>query len=125
MGQKTFDGIGRPLPNRTTIVLTQDPAWQFEGVHVAHDVPEALAIAQTLGSTLIVVGGGMVYRAMLPFTDELLLTLVDDDPEADTFFPEFEGDFQEIDHGEWVNTPDAPPFRFTRWVRTKEITSNT
>ena len=56
MGRTTYDTIGRPLPGRTTVVLTRDPAWSADGVLVAHDVDEALRIADGLEGDVMVAG---------------------------------------------------------------------
>ena len=64
MGRATYDSIGRPLPGRTTIVVTRDPDWSADGVLVAHSLDEALALAAELaGGDLIVVGGTQIYAA--------------------------------------------------------------
>ncbi|MBI2243273.1 MAG: dihydrofolate reductase [Nocardioides sp.] len=97
MGRATYDSIGRPLPGRTTIVLTRSPDWSAEGVHVAHDLPAALALADTLEGEVMVAGGGQVYAAALPVADEQVLSEVDLEPEGDAFYPEF-------DRSEWRET---------------------
>lgn len=100
MGRKTYDSIGRPLPGRQNFVLTNGP-----------EIPEATTlrtleeVPRTLpgGVEVFVIGGATLYAALLPECDELLVTLVDGEPEGDTFFPEFEEDFptsEEIERGE-------------------------
>lgn len=98
MGRKTFESIvailGKPLPNRINIVVTRNLNFSYEGVHVASSLETALQEASKLNPTEIHIGGGAeLYKQALPFVDELCLTLVDDEPEADTFFPEFEKEF--------------------------------
>jgi dihydrofolate reductase len=98
MGRKTFESIitvlGKPLPNRTTIVVTRNPDFTYEGVLTASSLENAVKKAKELNPTEIHIGGGAeLYRQALPFVDELYLTLVDGEPEADTFFPEFENEF--------------------------------
>ncbi len=97
MGRATYESIGRPLPGRTTIVLTRSPGWSAEGVLVAHDLPQALAIADTLDGEVMVAGGGQVYAAALPFADEQVLSEVDLEPTGDALYPEF-------DRSEWRET---------------------
>ena len=97
MGRTTFDSIGRPLPGRTTIVLTRDPAWHHDGVLVAHDLEQALALADDLPGDLMVVGGAQVYAAALPHADEQVLTQVPLRPEGDVFYPAF-------DRAAWTET---------------------
>ncbi|MGH3367237.1 MAG: dihydrofolate reductase [Nocardioidaceae bacterium] len=88
MGRRTFEWIGRPLPQRTTAVVTRQPDWRAEGVLTAPTVEEALTLAGELDDEVFVLGGSEVYRAVLPVSDRLALTWVDDSPEGDTVFPE-------------------------------------
>ncbi len=91
MGRKTFDSIGRPLPGRTTLVVTRQHDWQFDGVVVCHSVAEAIARAEALLSAdnreIAVVGGEDIYRQCLPLADVIHLTEVDIVVEGDAFFP--------------------------------------
>ncbi len=95
MGRATYDSIGRPLPGRTTIVLTRDGAWSADGVLVVRSLEEALGRADDLPGQVMVAGGAQVYAAALPYADEQLLTEVHSDPEGDTRYPSF-------DRGEWA-----------------------
>ena len=84
-GQKTFESIGKPLPGRTNIVLTQDPAFKAEGCLVAHSFDEALALAGNVDKVFIG-GGGQIYKLAMPKTDILYLTKVQGTFEGDAFF---------------------------------------
>lgn len=86
MGRATWEAIGRPLPGRTTIVLTRDPHWSAPGALVAHSLPEALTSAPD--KELFVVGGGQIYRDCLPLATRLVLTEIDLEPDGDTTFPD-------------------------------------
>jgi dihydrofolate reductase len=90
MGRKTYESIGRPLPGRTTVVVTRNPQWDpgAPGVHVAATVEEAVDAAAAIDPDVFVVGGAEVYRAALPLADCLELTLVDAEPDGDTRFPD-------------------------------------
>ena len=100
MGQRTYESIGRPLPNRTNIVVTDDPNFQAPGCEVLSSLEEALAFAREHESEeVFIIGGGMVYRQTLPLVDRLYLTVVKVSPEADTFFPNYE-EFARIIHQE-------------------------
>lgn len=95
MGRKTFDSIvaflGKPLPNRTNIVVTRDSAWSAEGATVAHSLEEALTKAKELDpEEVFVIGGAQVYEQALPYTDRLYLTLIDDEKAGDAYFPPYE-----------------------------------
>jgi dihydrofolate reductase len=89
LGRTTHEGIGKPLPHRTTIVLTRDPAWQAEGVLVAPTVLDALTLADTLDGDVMIGGGAAVYEAALPYADVQIISEVHAAPEGDTHYPEF------------------------------------
>ncbi|OGY25761.1 MAG: diacylglycerol kinase [Candidatus Woykebacteria bacterium RBG_16_43_9] len=95
MGRKTFGSIGRPLPNRTNIVVTRDESYKAKGVLVAHSIEEAIEKAKENpseggdSSEIFVIGGGQIYKQALPLADKLYLTLVEGEYEADTFFPDY------------------------------------
>lgn len=95
LGRTTHEGIGRPLPGRTTVVLTRDTDWSAEGVHVAHSITDALDLADTLlrdapAERQVMIGGGAaVYDAALPYADEQVISEIPLAPEGDTHYPEF------------------------------------
>ena len=98
MGRRTYESIGRPLPGRTTVVVTRRPDW-FAGADAdevirARHVPGALQLGSEIDDEVFVVGGGQVYEEALPLADRLELTFVDAEPEGDTFFPE-------VDWSQW------------------------
>ena len=96
MGRKTWASIGRPLPGRTMVVLTRDPALAIPGARVVHELPEALALARAAGDTeAFVIGGAELYALALPLADRLYLTRVHADVEGDVRLPDY-------DPGEWV-----------------------
>lgn len=92
MGRTTYDSIGRPLPGRTTIVLTRSPSWSADGVLVAHSIEEALDLADTLAAEaqVMVAGGAEVYAVALPHADQQVLSLVDLAPDGDAYYPAYE-----------------------------------
>ncbi|WP_214708602.1 MULTISPECIES: dihydrofolate reductase [unclassified Exiguobacterium] len=83
MGRKTFESIGRPLPNRRNIVVTSDRTFSAEGVDVWHDL-ESLKDETT---DLYIIGGATLYEQTLSITDRFFVTEVDGTFEADTFYP--------------------------------------
>jgi len=91
MGRKTFESVGRPLPQRQNIVVTANPDLQFEGCEMASDLHQALAIAGDVPEVMIC-GGATIYQQALPMVDRMYLTLVDLDITGDTFFPAWEID---------------------------------
>ncbi len=101
MGRLTYESIGRPLPNRTNIVVTRSPGWSAEGVTVAAGVDEALAKARAGAGDVMVIGGAQIYQATIGAADVQILTEVHQSPEGDTFYPRF-------DPAEWVETRREP-----------------
>ena len=95
MGRATYESIGRPLPGRTTVVLSRDPSWSADGVLVASSFEEALALAADLPGDVFVAGGAAIYALALPYADEQIITEVRLAPEGDTTYPAFDRD-------EWV-----------------------
>ena len=91
MGRKTYQSIGRPLPGRTSIVLTRQPDFDAPGVVVVNTPEQALGEARLLDADeLMVIGGEDVYRTMLPMAQRLYLTRLDIDVAGDAFFPQLE-----------------------------------
>lgn len=95
MGRRTFLSIGRPLPGRTTIVVTRNPAFSADGVLIAHDLDEALekaeaAAGQMRASEIMVAGGAELYAQTLDLADRLYLTTVHAQPEGNARFPAFD-----------------------------------
>jgi dihydrofolate reductase len=107
MGRTTYESIGRPLPGRTTIVLTRDTAWSSHGVLVAHTLEDALALAADLTGEIVVAGGGQVYTEAMPVADELWVTEVPLEPHGDAFFPA-------IDTATWAEVGREPYDGFER-----------
>ncbi|MGA2638683.1 dihydrofolate reductase [Methylocella sp.] len=109
MGRKTFQSIGRALPGRETIVVTRERGFAADpaGVHVAHDLDAALALAQARAQAMaadeiILAGGGDLYAALLDRVDRMYLTLVDLSPAGDAHFPS-------IDAAQWIEAARTRP----------------
>lgn len=85
MGRKTFESIGRPLPNRRNIVITRNPAWQHEGVDTAGSLQQAADMAGD--GEVFVIGGAQIYADALPLAARLIVTEIDADFACDAFFP--------------------------------------
>ncbi|MBT3356632.1 dihydrofolate reductase [bacterium] len=95
MGDKTFESIGKPLPNRKNVILSLDENYTVEGCEVRNSLEDVLKEAKESKEEIFVIGGGTIYNLSLPFADKLYLTVVDDQPKADTFFPDY-SEFKEI-----------------------------
>jgi dihydrofolate reductase len=102
MGRKTFESLGRPLPNRTNLVLTRDRSWSAPGVIVVHSIEEALMQAAS-SDELVVIGGAEIYRLVLPVARRIYLTHVHADVPGDITFPEF--DATQWADVEWTSQP--------------------
>jgi dihydrofolate reductase len=138
MGRKTFESIGRPLPNRETVVLSRS-AFSHPGVKTARDLNELMALAETpspgLATTLspsdgerdwvrgipavtgrprdiFICGGAQIYEQTLPLWSELYLTLVKREVAGDAFFPKFEDRFELAEE-----IRDTPEFKILRYRR--------
>lgn len=102
MGRKTYESIGRPLPNRDNIVITRDPSWHEEGVIICHDIDAALEIAaqkakENQGDEIMVIGGGTIYQQVLPRAHRIYLTRIMKNFIGNARFPEW-------DEREWTLT---------------------
>ena len=118
MGRKTFESLGRPLPDRTSIIVTSNHGYRAEGALVAHSLEEALEKAGADGEVFII-GGGEIYRQALPLADRLELTIVHAVLDGDTYFPEFDvKDWKLVgeEHHE-ADERHAYPFTFRRYER--------
>jgi dihydrofolate reductase len=123
MGRKTYESIGKPLPRRTNIVVTRDRAWTAEGVHVAHDLATALALAyedahRTGVDEVMVIGGGDVYAQALPQAKRIHLTEVHGEYRGDATFAVDLSDWQERDRTTHApETPGGPAYSFVTLER--------
>ncbi|MCE6992702.1 dihydrofolate reductase [Dyadobacter sp. CY323] len=87
MGRKTFESIGKPLPGRTSIVITRNPGFTFDGIIIVHSLEDALAKAAETGTDeVFIIGGGDLYQQAQPITDRLYVTEVKTVIDGDTYF---------------------------------------
>jgi dihydrofolate reductase len=100
MGRKTYESIGRPLPGRTSIIITSQTEYEVQGAIVVHSIAEALRACYedkgneekpltTDGTESFVIGGADIFRQMLPLCDRLYVTEIQRDFDGDVLFPEF------------------------------------
>lgn len=90
MGRKTFESIGKPLPNRTNIVITRNSNWNSEGVLPANSLEQAIEKAKEFDSEIFIIGGGKIYEQTMNLADVLVVTEVHHSFEGDTKFPEID-----------------------------------
>lgn len=95
MGRKCYQSIGRPLPNRTNVIITRDPFFISTNCLVAHSIEEALNLAYENGEKeCFIIGGGTIYEQTKDLWDKLYITTVDIEPEGDIYF-------SELDYTKW------------------------
>ena len=100
MGRKTYESIGKPLPNRTNIVISRKNDWFEEGILIVGSIKEALKFAKKIDENVFIIGGGTIYEQTIDLADQLEVTLVDAELKADTFFPK-------IDEKKWLKTNET------------------
>lgn len=111
MGRKTYESIGRPLPGRTNVIISRDPAYKQEGCLVFNDIETAIESCGQKFQEIFVIGGSELYESMLPMADTLYVTLINKEFSGDAFFPD-------IDARHWVEVSredidDDPDARFS------------
>lgn len=117
MGRKTYESLGKALPNRRNIVLTRNPEWTAPDAEVMHQIESVLPLAAD--EEIMVMGGAQIYREFLPLADKLLVTRIDAEFEGDEYFPLYEESAWEL-AGEAegpVDEKNRYPHRFQTYVR--------
>jgi len=100
MGRKTYESIGKPLPNRTNIVVSKRNDWFEEGILIVGSIKEAIKFAKKIDENICIIGGGGIYEQTIALADRLEVTRVDAEFEADTFFPK-------IKESEWKKVAEV------------------
>lgn len=93
MGRKTYESIGKPLPNRRNIIITRQPDYQVGECEIVSSLEEALLIT---GNDCFIIGGGEIYKQSLPLANKIYLTLVNEEFEGDTQFPEIDSSWVKV-----------------------------
>ncbi len=114
MGRKTFESIGKPLPNRRNIVITRDANYKQKEVEIVHSLAGVLDLFPDQKEEIFVIGGAEIYKQTMPIADKLYITRIDaEDKNADAFFPEIiPVVWNEISHKEHQRD-DKNPFGYT------------
>ena len=105
MGSTTFMSIGKPLPNRKTIVINQDPNFDTMGQELCTDLNEVINKYKDSEEVVFICGGASIYRQMLPYVNEMIISVVRKEVEGNIYFPEYENDFEvyeEVEHDEFI-----------------------
>ncbi|MEO6421991.1 MAG: dihydrofolate reductase [Candidatus Nitrotoga sp.] len=118
MGRKTFDSIGKPLPGRTTVVVTRNDALTIEGCIMAYSLDDAIN-ACVDDDEVFIVGGAEIYALAMPLVDLIYLTEIRQDVEGDAHFPEFDKKlWQELAREQCSQeTPQALEYHFVTYGR--------
>lgn len=117
MGRKTWESIGRVLPGRQNIVVTRNPSFQAPGCTLAGSLELAMDLAQ--GEEVMIIGGGQLYELAMAVADRMILTRVDCEPDADTWFPEWQPqDWRQASvRNESANEKNPHAYQVNEWVR--------
>lgn len=89
MGRKTFESLKKPLPNRTTIIVTRNKNYKADGCIVTHSLKEALTVSKN-EENVFILGGAKIYEQAIKFADVLDITFIHHNFDADAFFPEID-----------------------------------
>ncbi|WP_026906511.1 dihydrofolate reductase [Paucisalibacillus globulus] len=122
MGRKTFDSIGRALPNRRNVVLSRKEIELPSGVELIHEVDTILNWnKQYPDEELFVIGGGGVFEQILPHADRMYITLIDEEFEGDVFFPDFSLEYwKEVSREKGIENEKNPyDYYFSQYNRIK------
>jgi dihydrofolate reductase len=122
MGRKTYESFGKPLPNRTNIIVSRNREYEAEGCIVRTSLMQAIEEARKYAKDIVfIAGGGEIYRQALPLADLMYLTHIHATLEGDAFFPEFEKDEWKVVATESIAPDDKHPYAFdiVTWKRVK------
>ncbi|MDO4224204.1 MAG: dihydrofolate reductase, partial [Acinetobacter sp.] len=118
MGRKTFESMGRALPNRVNWVITRDQNWSADGVKVAHSLESALELASQDVPTsqqpnrLFIIGGGEIFKQTLPIMDCLEISRIDLDVQGDAFYPPIPAEFTLCSSEQGVSAKNGVAYTF-------------
>lgn len=116
MGRKTFESIGRPLPNRRNIVITRNTAWRHDGIETAASLDAAISLAGK--AEAFIIGGAAIYAEALPRADKMIVTEISRKFDCDTFFPTIDPrQWQEVAREAYHSSQNEFDFAFVTYQR--------
>ncbi len=116
MGRKTFESIGRPLPNRQNIVVSRQQDWQHSGVDVVSSIQEAITLLD--GKQGFIIGGAQIYQQSIAFADQLIVTEIQAEFACDAFFPNIdENIWQEKQRECFISANNALHYAIVTYIR--------
>jgi len=114
MGRKTFESIGKPLPNRTTIVISRQADLKIDGAIITHSVEEAILKAKSITrEDIFIVGGAEIYALSLALADQILVTQLHDIFDGDAYFPEIPSESWEVTENERGITDEKNAYQYS------------
>jgi dihydrofolate reductase len=120
MGRKTYESIGKPLPGRTTVIVTRDPNYQVAGCLTANSLAAAIAVCAD-DPEIFFVGGAELYGQIMPRADRLYLTEIQADYAGDAYFPDFDpADWREVERQHNVS-PEGLGYHFVTYQRGEPV----
>jgi dihydrofolate reductase len=117
MGRKTYESLGRPLPDRTNIIVTRQTDFRADGCIVAHDLPSAIQCCPVDEDEAFVCGGGQLYHEALPLADRIYLTVIPRDMHGDTYFPDIPLTEFRVKQSESIKVEGVEPYNFFIYER--------
>jgi len=117
MGRKSFEEIGKPLPNRNIIIVSRTKNYSFENCITVDSLSKAFEISKD-EEEVFIAGGAQLYEATLPYADYLYLTIIDKFFDGDVYFPNFNRDDYIIEYEERIEYPI--PYTYYTFKRLKE-----
>ena len=124
MGRKTLESLpeGKPLKDRTNIVMTSDRSYTVDGAIIVHDIEELRKVLYAYNyHNIVVIGGGEIYRLLLPYCDTVYVTKIKSAFRADTFFPALNDEWEIKATSELFETNDGTQYQFIDYVRQKKF----
>ena len=113
MGRKTYESIGRPLPGRLSIVVTRNKDFTAEeGVVIVHDLETAINKAQDFAEEVMIIGGAEIFRLSMEVADRLYITEIEQRFKGDTFFPEYNAEWQLTEKTEVMTSKTGTTFSY-------------
>jgi dihydrofolate reductase len=118
MGRKTFESIGRPLPGRTNIVISRNPAYETQGIRVVGSLDEAVELAKAVATIdgvdeLMVIGGEQIYTEAYPLAERLYLSQVHAEVEGDSYFGAYDpADWRELGRADF-SADETNPYDYS------------
>jgi dihydrofolate reductase len=117
MGRKTYESIGKPLPNRRNIIITRDTNYLVDNCEVVNSLEEALMLCN---NECFIIGGGEIYKQSIDIADRIHLTLVQEDFEGDTYFPEIGKEWTKVSREDFQgDDKNSHKFSFIDYERYK------